>query len=369
MKSPVRSLLILSPEYVDTYITEAKKRINEYFAQNQEVKVNFSFGKDSLLLTLLCYEVASQRNELHKLVLQTVELDDFLLHDKAIEWSTYVKSRLPIKWELFRPTLITHPVVLVIGLGQYAPNPLLPRCPWKNIYKTRALTDKNSLLGLREDESNRRTKILRNAGSLFYVPIHDIPEELLWKYLENNIHKIEINYDRLVDFYRNKQRDGCLFCPFNLEGYDHPWQYELVSRYRFFRDMLIKNNILDRPILRTKFLAPPRIPFQFRYTYLSDEIRAIERKFDVTIVTEDLQKILDEIHQFYTLYGEVYCWSTVKERYEEYLQYALYPDTFKSWFATNAKGQRVIVWHNKTNVTNPNNETLYQDNNQSKEAR
>ena len=253
----MKTLLSFDPAHTEICIREARTRIERYFDQNEEVVVNFSFGKDSLLLTLLCYEVALRRNELHKLTLQTVELDDFLMHDNAVKWNAYVKAQIPVKWVLFRPTLIVHPVVLVIGLGQYAPRRNYPRCPWKNIFKTRALMNKKSLLGLRADESAKRKRLIRDSDGAPDAPLHDVPEEAVWGYLEDGVEKIGIDFKRLTTFYATKRRDGCLFCPFNMEGYDHQWQYELVERYRFFRDMLIKGNLLDRPMLRTKFLLPP----------------------------------------------------------------------------------------------------------------
>lgn len=329
------SLFSLIPEYVDECIHQARERIRSYFENNKQVIVNFSFGKDSLLLTLLCYEVALQRNELEKLVLQTVELDDFLQHENAIRWGNYVKQRIPVKWILFRPTKIVHPIVLTIGLGQYAPSTLYPRCPWKNIYKTRALTYKRSLLGLRREESARRNNLILNTSDLTFVPLHDVSDDCLWSYLEKNVHRINIDFNRLLEFYEGKKRDGCLFCPYNNEGYDHQWQYELVARYRFFKDMLIKDNILAYPIHRRKFFTGnPRIPFEFRYTYLLDEIRNIERNHNIAIITDELQAILDELRQFNQVFGETYYWSAVKRKYDSYLQYALRPEMFKSWFVT-----------------------------------
>lgn len=346
-------------EYKDECINNARNRIREYFDSHDDVYINFSFGKDSLLLSLLCYEVALEQNRVGKINLQTVELDEFVEHSGTVEWGTYVKKQMPIKWKLFKPTLITHPVILTIGLGQYPPRERYPSCPWKNIYKQRALVKKESLIGLRSDESRRRRWIINNTADKRHVPLYDVPEDAVWWYLSNNLCKIGLDYDKLHSYYKNKKRDGCVFCPYNKEGYDFEWQQELVDRYHLFRDMLIDDNILARAKDKKKFLVSPRIPFYFRQTYLVDEIRAIEKKYDVVIITEELQRILDELKQFYTIYGEIYNWSMVKNRYDEYLKYALYQDDFKKIFTVNSRGRRVIKWHNESFVLNEYNKTLY----------
>lgn len=80
-------------EYKDECINNARDRIRKYFDSHDDVYINFSFGKDSLLLSLLCYEVALEQNRVDKINLQTVELDEFVEHSGAVKWGAYVKNK------------------------------------------------------------------------------------------------------------------------------------------------------------------------------------------------------------------------------------------------------------------------------------
>ena len=331
-------------------IDAARENIRQQFLKYPGFKceIAFSGGKDSLLTALLAFEVASDLgrvNDVH--CLTTITGYESHNGETQKEVLRQISHKIPV--EIRSPAPWRSYSVEVLGAGV---QPLtlygFKRC--EQVWKGSAQGAKPGQFkfgGSRRYESiTRYTNYKeRTATQEIYprstTPILDVHTKTVWDYLERNLKTIGVDYDYLKNVvYARTVRDGCWCCIASKPDEHTPLQQYIIDRSFYWWNWYQQN----RRWLYEYFGLPfPRATLKYKRIMFDEVIKAQERLGDVLLtplhagIIHDLWKWQETYREYKTddFEGD---WTNkitvtkLKEKYNDYIQKALYPKLWEKAF-------------------------------------
>ena len=334
-------------------ITTAKKAILKLLTDKPDACLSFSSGKDSLLLALLTFEVCNE-NELPLPTLQTsltgYEVGGGFYHHTILDC---VGKYFDI--DAYMPPPFRRYSVQVLGVGAQPLNSFHFRdclTHWKIRTQPRVPF---LLVGVRRDESAKRNNDYKDAdpfcwletrGGYFRgVPLVNVSNVTLWDYLKRNVYKLGVSIDFVLNWYQNKDRDGCWCCRFSKNKIT-PFQCEINRLARKWGKWYLDNRQHMNHEPHCKRRRPVATLKYKKIIY--NEVRDLEEKYNVKAIQPLSDDLIKEVWNFQECYlngdddNEDNPFNRVNKKLflthkDDYKDKALRPDLFKIVFESNPR--------------------------------
>ena len=339
-------------------IKEAREAIKTIISKypDHRVHVAFSGGKDSLLLSLLTFQAASELNRLEDVYAQTVQTgyESFGGFNQK-EICKQTSSALPVKVVKVAPC--RSYAVEVLGYGmQPLTVPTFKKCEqtWKH---TGDGSPKGvvKLVGSRKFESEQRFAHYKEftpltaVHSRSFCPIVNVHTSTVWKYLEEAVQDIGVDFHFLKDeVYAQKGRDGCWCCPVSKPWEKTPIQNYIQERALVWWDWIKKYRIwIYEKELPEGFPKLKGLRYTLKYKrQMFDELKEAEIRFgeEGNYLTPIKEAYIRECWNWQENYfeyntddyegdyGHKITGAKIIDKFEDYLPKALFPQLIKAAF-------------------------------------
>lgn len=304
-----------------------------------------SFGKDSLLCAVLLQEALEELNDKRKINLSFFysgyEKESFQ------GWFKYCcnnikKDTFSIKY--ITPSPFYHYSVKLLGAGRLPINPVYGR--WCTEIKTdliKILNDKINkdaleIVGVRAEESPKRRKDWQETGfhrlkgskHTFRI-IGGVSTGAVWWYLEKNLHKIGLEFDKLRAYYDKEERDGCWFCYAQKYEKADSIYADITLRLRAYNGGVANKNLdlrIRPEILRTN------IYWCKKWFY---ELLELQEKWNKVLLSDLDKKCIFELWNIREKVDDVITQKKFLEAYFNGSYKMLYPELFDVVFQWNPR--------------------------------
>ena len=297
-------VFIASPAEQAEQIKTAKAAILKALTEDEgrPIEILFSGGKDSLLVALLTHEVMTE-NKIATPVKIHCDLTGYERNGGRYERDILAAVSGALDVDVFAPPPIFAYSVEVLGFGVQPLNSFHFRDCTKK-WKTRVAPSRGWFFsGVRRGESRKRSidykdtipdQWYKKLGLKCLAPCVAVDNDTLWAYLKDNVYKIGVDINYVLDAYASDVRHGCWPCFFGKDDNLPPFEREIKRLARYWGRWYLDNRQhLYKPPYREKNTRP-RATLKYK-KLIYDQVAELEDKYNVHYVSDLSKRYIREI--------------------------------------------------------------------------